>query len=360
MSGHKQTPGSKANEFLAKAKETGGVARERASALIGRAKNAMGVLKLEDDQGGLRYDMGAGEPFGSSAQPELPGVSGELPGVDLGAVDASRRQPPPPVRPIATTPPTAIPRRLSEDIRSDTSPRSATASPTHHLMRPRSTAPGEEGAPAEEGDELRYGEMKSPARPVFDAPATGYEEILPRDPTPSPEVPQPPPAPAVSALSASGLIDPSPDNRGEALFGTSEKGAVKKTGGLFDDDDPSTTGGLFDPSPPRHVSGGSMGGSLSGRAVGMDSKVRSLFADGDEDEDPLFGGGGGRGRRELTPNEGVSLGQQSSSHSVLVALKDAAGAIEGVLSRGEVSDEAAAGDLREALVKLRSATARLR
>jgi TBC1 domain family protein 5 len=360
VSGHKQTPGSKANEFLAKAKETGGVARERASALIGRAKNAMGVLKLEDDQGGLRYDMGAGEPFGSSAQPELPGVSGELPGVDLGAVDASRRQPPPPVRPIATTPPTAIPRRLSEDIRSDTSPRSATASPTHHLMRPRSTAPGEEGAPAEEGDELRYGEMKSPARPVFDAPATGYEEILPRDPTPSPEVPQPPPAPAVSALSASGLIDPSPDNRGEALFGTSEKGAVKKTGGLFDDDDPSTTGGLFDPSPPRHVSGGSMGGSLSGRAVGMDSKVRSLFADGDEDEDPLFGGGGGRGRRELTPNEGVSLGQQSSSHSVLVALKDAAGAIEGVLSRGEVSDEAAAGDLREALVKLRSATARLR
>jgi hypothetical protein len=158
------------------------------------------------------------------------------------------------------------------------------------------------------------------------------------------------------------LIDPSPDNRGEALFGTSGsgKGAVKKTGGLFDDDDPSTTGGLFDPSPPRHVSGGSMGGSLSGRAVGMDSKVRSLFADGDEDEDPLFGGGGGRGRRELTPNEGVSLGQQSSSHSVLVALKDAAGAIEGVLSRGEVSDEAAAGDLREALVKLRSATARLR
>ena len=362
VSGHKQTPGSKANEFLAKAKETGGVARERASALIGRAKNAMGVLKLEDDQGGLRYDMGAGEPFGSSAQPELPGVSGELPGVDLGAVDASRRQPPPPVRPIATTPPTAIPRRLSEDIRSDTSPRSATASPTHHLMRPRSTAPGEEGAPAEEGDELRYGEMKSPARPVFDAPATGYEEILPRDPTPSPEVPQPPPAPAVSALSASGLIDPSPDNRGEALFGTSggEKNAVKKPGGLFDDDDPSTTGGLFDPSPPRHLSGGSMGGSLSGRAVGMVSKVRSLFADGDEDEDPLFGGGLGRGRRELTPNEGVSLGQQSSSHSALVALKDAAGAIEGVLSRGEVSDEAAAGDLREALAKLRSATARLR
>ena len=362
VSGHKQIPGSKANEFLAKAKETGGVARERASALIGRAKNAMGVLKLEDDQGGLRYDMGAGEPFGSSAQPELPGVSGELPGVDLGAVDASRRQPPPPVRPIATTPPTAIPRRLSEDIRSDTSPRSATASPTHHLMRPRSTAPGEEGAPAEEGDELRYGEMKSPARPVFDAPATGYEEILPRDPTPSPEVPQPPPAPAVSALSASGLIDPSPDNRGEALFGTSggEKNAVKKTGGLFDDDDPSTTGGLFDPSPPRHVSGGSIGGSLSGRTVGMDSKVRSLFADGDEDEDPLFGGGLGRGRRELTPNEGVSLGQQSSSHSALVALKDAAGAIEGVLSRGEVSDEAAAGDLREALAKLRSATARLR
>ena len=50
-----------------------------------------------------------------------------------------------------------------------------------------------------------------------------------------------------------------------------------------------------------------MGGSLSGRAgAGMDSKVRSLFADGDEDEDPLFGGGLGRGRRELTPNEGVS------------------------------------------------------
>ena len=363
VSGHKQTPGSKANEFLAKAKETGGVARERASALIGRAKNAMGVLKLEDDQGGLRYDMGAGEPFGSSAQPELPGVSGELPGVDLGAVDASRRQPPPPVRPIATTPPTAIPRRLSEDIRSDTSLRSATASPTHHLMRPRSTAPGEEGPPAEEGDELRYGEMKSPARPVFDAPATGYEEILPRDPTPSPEVPQPPPAPVVSALSASGLIDPSPDNRGEALFGTSggEKNAVKKTGGLFDDDDPSTTGGLFDPSPPRHVSGGNpLGGSLSGRTVGMDSKVRSLFADGDEDEDPLFGGGLGRGRRELTPNEGVSSIGVSSSHSALVALKDAAGAIEGVLSRGEVSDEAAAGDLREALAKLRSATARLR
>ena len=363
VSGHKQTPGSKANEFLAKAKETGGVARERASALIGRAKNAMGVLKLEDDQGGLRYDMGAGEPFGSSAQPELPGVSGELPGVDLGAVDASRRRPPPPVRPIATTAPTAIPRRLSEDIRSDTSPRSATASPTHHLMRPRSTAPGEEGPPAEEGDELRYGEMKSPARPVFDAPATGYEEILPRDPTPSPTVPQPPPAPVVSALSASGLIDPSPDNRGEALFGTSggEKGAVKRTGGLFDDDDPSTTGGLFDPSPPRHVSGGSMGGSLSGRTgAGMDSKVRSLFADGDEDEDPLFGGGLGRGRRELTPNEGVSSIGVSSSHSALVALKDAAGAIEGVLSRGEVSDEAAAGDLREALAKLRSATARLR
>ena len=44
----------------------------------------------------------------------------------------------------------------------------------------------------------------------------------------------------------------------------------------------------------------------------------------------------------------------------MVALKDAAGAIEGVLSRGEVSDEAAAGDLREALAKLRSATARLR
>ena len=166
VSGHKQTPGSKANEFLAKAKETGGVARERASALIGRAKNAMGVLKLEDDQGGLRYDMGAGEPFGSSAQPELPGVSGELPGVDLGAVDASRRQPPPPVRPIATTPPTAIPRRLSEDIRSDTSPRSATASPTHHLMRPRSTAPGEEGPPAEEGDELaiRRDEVAGSAR----------------------------------------------------------------------------------------------------------------------------------------------------------------------------------------------------
>jgi len=155
VSGHKQTRGSKANEFLAKAKEAGGVARERASALIGRAKNAMGVLKLEDDQGGLRYDIGAGEPFGSSAQPELPGVSGELPGVDLGPVDASRRQPPPPVRPIATTPPTAIPRRLSEDIRSDTSLRSATASPTHHLMRPRSTAPGEEGPAAEEGDELR-------------------------------------------------------------------------------------------------------------------------------------------------------------------------------------------------------------
>ena len=159
------------------------------------------------------------------------------------------------------------------------------------------------------------------------------------------------------------MIDPSPDNRGEALFGTSggEKNAVKKTGGLFDDDDPSTTGGLFDPSPPRHLSGGNpLGGSLSGRAVGMDSKVRSLFADGDEDEDPLFGGGLGRGRRELTPNEGVSSGQQSSSHSALVALKDAAGAIEGVLSRGEVSDEAAAGDLREALAKLRSATARLR
>ena len=81
-----------------------------------------------------------------------------------------------------------------------------------------------------------------------------------------------------------------------------------------------------------------------------------MFADGDEDEDPLFGGLG----RGLTPNEGVSSGQQSSSHSALVALKDAAGAIEGVLSRGEVSDEAAAGDLREALVKLRSATARLR
>ena len=357
---HKQTPGSKANEFLAKAKETGGVARERASALIGRAKNAMGVLKLEDDQGGLRYDMGAGEPFGSSAQPELPGVSGELPGVDLGAVDASRRQPPPPVRPIATTPPTAIPRRLSEDLRSNTPQEWSTPSPTHHLMRPRPTAPGEEGAPAEEGDELRYGEMKSPAWPVFDAPATGYEEILPRDPTPSPTVPQPPPAPAVSALSASGLIDPSPDNRGEALFGTSgsEKNAVKKTGGLFDDDDPSTTGGLFDPSPPRHLSGGNpLVGSLSGRTVGMVSKVRSLFADGDEDEDPLFGGGVGRGRRGLTPNEGVSSIGVSAA---LVALKDAAGAIEGVLRRGEVRDEAAAGDLREALVKLRSATARLR
>ena len=360
VSGHKQTPGSKANEFLAKAKETGGVARERASALIGRAKNAMGVLKLEDDHGGLRYDMGAGEPFGSSAQPELPGASGELPGVDLSAVNASRRQPPPPVCPIATTPPTAIPRRLSEDLRSDTPQERSTPSPTHHLMRPRPTAPGEEGAPAEEGDELRYGEMKSPAWPVFDAPATGYEEILPRDPTPSPTVPQPPPAPAVSALSASGLIDPSPDNRGEALFGTSgsEKNAVKKTGGLFDDDDPSTTGGLFDPSPPRHLSGDNpLVGSLSGRAVGMVSKVRSLFADGDEDEDPLFGGGG-RGRRGLTPNEGVSsIGVSSKA---LVALKDAAGVIEGVLSRGEVSDEAAAGDLREALVKLRSATARLR
>ena len=104
-----------------------------------------------------------------------------------------------------------------------------------------------------------------------------------------------------------------------------------------------------------------MGGSLSGRTgAGMDSKVRSLFADGDEDEDPLFGGGGGRGRRELTPNEGVSSIGVSSSHSALVALKDAAGAIEGVLSRGEVRDEAAAGDLREALAKLRSATARLR
>ena len=41
------------------------------------------------------------------------------------------------------------------------------------------------------------------------------------------------------------------------------------------------------------------------------------------------------------------------------AVRNAASAIEGVLTRGEVTDEAAAGDLREALVRLRSAAAKL-
>ena len=40
-------------------------------------------------------------------------------------------------------------------------------------------------------------------------------------------------------------------------------------------------------------------------------------------------------------------------------MREAASAIEGVLTRGEVTDEAAAGDLREALVRLRSAAAKL-
>ena len=83
------------------------------------------------------------------------------------------------LKPIASTPPAAIPRRLSEDVKSETSPRSP-SSPTHHLLRP----PGGEGGD-EEGDEFRYGEMKSPTRPVFDAPATRYEaKIIPREPSP--------------------------------------------------------------------------------------------------------------------------------------------------------------------------------
>ena len=370
--------GSRANDFLAKAAGAGGAARDRASALIDRAKvraaDVMGKLKSdgEDPRGeatgsGVRYDVGLGEPFGSSAQPELPGVEAASKGLEgvglegvggegVGVEGVLKGV----LKPIASTPPTAIPRRLSEDVKSETSPRSP-SSPTHHLLRP----PGGEGGD-EEGDEFRYGEMKSPTRPVFDAPATGYEEIIPREPSPELSAGVSPAAgiePAttsvpdrVSALRASGLIDPSPDVRAEALFGRTTGGVDsrgKSAGGLFDDDDPETTGGLFDPSPPRHAGGGGDGGGRTGGTPGMGAKVRSLFAD-DGDEDPLFGGGGGKRLVSGPDDEGSNRVARPSA-----AVRNAASAIEGVLTRGEVTDEAAAGDLREALVRLRSAAAKL-
>ena len=246
-------------------------------------------------------------------------------------------------------------------------------------MRPRlgPSAEGDAGSP-EEGDEFRYGEMKSPTRPVFDAPATGYEEIVPREPSPGVSEPKRKPSPGVSptagiepattnprgasvpvvsALRASGLIDPSPEGgRAEALFGRAtgarlEAGGKSFPGGLFDDDDPETTGGLFDPSPPKETRGdkGNMG-----------AKVWNLFAD-DGEEDPLFGGGGGRGEnRGKRLGSGVDEGSRRVGETVAKrSVRDAASAIEGVLTRGEVTDEAAALDLREALVRLRSAAARL-
>ena len=262
---------------------------------------------------------------------------------------------------------------MSEDVKSETSPRSRSpSSPTHHLLRPRfEPSEGGEGGD-EEGDEFRYGEMKSPTRPVFDAPATGYEEIVPREASPELSAGVSPAAgiePAttsvpdrVSALRASGLIDPSPDVRAEALFGRTTGGVDsrgKSAGGLFDDDDPETTGGLFDPSPPRHAGGGGGdGGGRTGGTPGMGAKVRSLFAD-DGDEDPLFGGGGGRRGKNLgsgIDDEGSKTVQKTAPSA---AVREAASAIEGVLTRGEVTDEAAAGDLREALVRLRSAAAKL-
>ena len=371
--------GSRANDFLAKAAGAGGAARDRASALIDRAKvraaDVMGKLKSDGDDprgeatgSGVRYDVGLGEPFGSSAQPELPGVEAASKGLEgvggegvggegVGVEGVLKGV----LKPIASTPPTAIPRRLSEDVKSETSPRSP-SSPTHHLLRP----PGGEGGD-EEGDEFRYGEMKSPTRPVFDAPATGYEEIIPREPSPELSAGVSPAAgiePAttsvpdrVSALRASGLIDPSPDVRAEALFGRTTGGVDsrgKSAGGLFDDDDPETTGGLFDPSPPRHAGGGGGdGGGRTGGTPGMGAKVRSLFAD-DGDEDPLFGGGGGKRLVSGPDDEGSNRVARPSA-----AVRNAASAIEGVLTRGEVTDEAAAGDLREALVRLRSAAAKL-
>ena len=90
----------------------------------------------------------------------------------------------------------------------------------------------------------------------------------------------------------------------------------------------------------------------------MGAKVRSLFAD-DGDEDPLFGGGGGRRGKRLgsgIDDEGSKTVQKTAPSA---AVREAASAIEGVLTRGEVTDEAAAGDLREALVRLRSAAAKL-
>ena len=87
--------------------------------------------------------------------------------------------------------------------------------------------------------------------------------------------------------------------------------------------------------------------------------MRSLFAD-DGDEDPVFGGGGGRrGKKRLgsgIDDEGSKTVQKTAPSA---AVREAASAIEGVLTRGEVTDEAAAGDLREALVRLRSAAAKL-
>ena len=376
--------GSRANDFLAKAAGAGGAARDRASALIGRAKvraaDVMGKLKSDVEEGtgsGVRYDVGLGETYlGSSAQPELPGVEGSM-GVEGGEGVLKGV-----LKPIASTPATAIPRRLSEDVKSETSPRSRSpSSPTHHLLRPRfEPSEGGEGGD-EEGDEFRYGEMKSPTRPVFDAPATGYEEIVPREASPELSAQVSPAAgiepattttthasvpPVVSALRDAGLIDPSPDGRAEALFGRTTTGGldgVKRAGGLFDDDDPETAGGLFDPSPPKNGSkngplGGGGGGGRIGATPGMGAKVRSLFAD-DGDEDPLFGGGGGRRGKRLgsgIDDEGSKTVQKTAPSA---AVREAASAIEGVLTRGEVTDEAAAGDLREALVRLRSAAAKL-
>ena len=103
--------GSRANDFLAKAAGAGGAARDRASALIGRAKvraaDVMGKLKSDVEEGtgsGVRYDVGLGETYlGSSAQPELPGVEGSM-GVEGGEGVLEGV-----LKPIASTPATAIP-----------------------------------------------------------------------------------------------------------------------------------------------------------------------------------------------------------------------------------------------------------
>jgi len=99
---------------------------------------------------------------------------------------------------------------------------------------------------------------------------------------------------------------------------------------------------------------------MRGDKGNMGAKVWNLFAD-DGDEDPLFGGGGGRGEnRGKRLGSGIDEGSRRVGETVAKrSVRDAASAIEGVLTRGEVTDEAAALDLREALVRLRSAAARL-
>ena len=69
----------------------------------------------------------------------------------------------------------------------------------------------------------------------------------------------------------------------------------------------------------------------------MGAKVRSLFAD-DGDEDPLFGGGGGKRLVSGPDDEGSNRVARPSA-----AVRNAASAIEGVLTRGEVDGRGRGG-----------------